>query len=73
MSIYLSLLVFSRREIEYFYARRLNITMISDLKQEAYTNNEQLISKVGVNNVEIIREWLSKQPHLPKISGTCSL
>lgn len=33
-------------------------------------NDQQLISSVGKNNVEIIREWLSKQPHLPKISGT---
>lgn len=47
--------------------------MISDSKQEAYTNDEQLITKVGVKNVDIIRDWLLKQPHLPKISGTCSL
>jgi len=46
--------------------------MLSELKQEVYTN-EELIAKVGVGNVDIIREWLSKQPHLPKISGTCNL
>lgn len=32
-------------------------------------NEEQLVSKVGKNNVEIIREWLLKQPHFPAISG----
>ncbi|KAL4149899.1 hypothetical protein QTP88_003750 [Uroleucon formosanum] len=42
--------------------------MISDSKQEAYTNDEELITKVGANNVDIIRDWLLKQPHLPKIS-----
>lgn len=35
-------------------------------------NDEQLISNVGINNVEIVKEWLSKQPHLPKISGRCT-
>ncbi|XP_060842121.1 uncharacterized protein LOC132922564 [Rhopalosiphum padi] len=42
--------------------------MPSESKQEVDMNNEQLITKVGSNNVDIIREWLSKQPHLPKIS-----
>ena len=47
--------------------------MLSESKQDIYMHNEQLITKVGINNVEIIKDWLSKQPHLPKISGTCNL
>jgi len=43
--------------------------MLSESKQEVYTD-EELVAKVGANNVDIIKEWLSKQPHLPKISGT---
>lgn len=31
--------------------------------------DKELVLKVGKNNVEIIKEWLSKQPHLPAISG----
>lgn len=45
--------------------------MPSELKKVINMNDEQLITKVGKNNVEIIREWLSKQPHLPKISSRC--
>lgn len=45
--------------------------MLSETKQEVFNimNDEQLITKVGNSNVDIIREWLSKQPHLPKIPG----
>ncbi|XP_015370333.1 PREDICTED: uncharacterized protein LOC107166259 [Diuraphis noxia] len=43
--------------------------MFTESKQEVYTD-EELIAKVGADNVDIIKEWLSKQPHLPKISGT---
>jgi len=43
--------------------------MLSESNQEVFMNNEQLITKVGNTNVDIIREWLTKQPHLPKISG----
>lgn len=32
-------------------------------------NEEQLVSKVGKNNVGFIREWLLKQPHFPEIAG----
>jgi len=47
--------------------------MPSESKQEVDMSNEELITKVGSNNVDIIKEWLSKQPHLPKISGTHNL
>lgn len=45
--------------------------MSFERKQDVYmTNDEQLlISKVGINNVDTIKQWLSKQPHLPNISG----
>lgn len=45
--------------------------MLSEPKHDVnnMNNDEQLISHVGINNVEIIKEWLLKQPHLPKISG----
>lgn len=44
--------------------------MPSASKQMVKMNDEQLVSKVGKNNVDMIRVWLLKQPHLPKISGT---
>lgn len=43
--------------------------MPSESKKIITMSDEQLISKVGKNNVEIIKEWLSKQPHLPEVSG----
>lgn len=43
--------------------------MPSGTKEDVIMKDEQLISEVGKNNVEIIREWLSKQLHLPNISG----
>ncbi|XP_050435985.1 uncharacterized protein LOC126842841 [Adelges cooleyi] len=33
-----------------------------------FNDDEELVSKVGVSDIEIIRGWLTKQPHLPRIS-----
>lgn len=58
-----------KNKLEHLSASHLN-AMLSEPNQEFnMPNDQELISKVGKNNVEIIKEWLSKKPHLPKVSG----
>lgn len=39
-------------------------------QEEYFKNDKELLSKVDQISVQVIREWLKKQPHLPEISGT---